>query len=235
MLLYSPVDLMAYLILPSSMPRISTILVILVTLISGTGMMYGGSDWGSRHDFQLKQNISEKWDVLHRYMISKNKDSGYISAGSGDLTLQYNLTNSLYLRAGFRLVKSRRGGGWRTEDRPLFALGHSTTVNGIKISNRSRIEFRKYHFKEDGVRYRHKISIELPWAFTQLELKPYLEEELFYSFDLGDFQSNWLTFGLSFKPTNHLKVKLGHRWISQKSGNGWTYRHQICTAMGFTY
>ncbi len=99
------------------------------------------------------------------------------------------------------------------------------------MTNRSRFEFRFFDYREDDVRFRNEIVVEAPWEFTPLKLKPYVEEEFFYSFNEDWIEANWIGAGLSWRPMPGVKLKLGYRWVHQRIGDGWLNRNVIVTGV----
>ena len=138
--------------------------------------------------------------------------------------------------SGFCFDNFPLDGNMLIENRPLFNLNWSGRINDVRLSNRSRIEFREYTWnKKDDIRFRNRTRIELPWAVLPFEIKPYFEEEFFYGKESARIEKNWLTGGLYYKVTKQVKLKLGYRWIAVRSAHEWENLNQIVTGLNLVF
>ena len=76
------------------------------------------------------------------------------------------------------------------------------------INHKPRFEFRNFDYRDDDIRFRYEFRVEAPRK---------------------------LTIGLTYKPTDNIKLKLGHRWLTQKIGNILIHRHVISTGVMLFY
>lgn len=216
------------------MPRFFTKLILAQILFTAS-ILNGGTDWGSSHYLHYQHTISDNWFLLHRSTLSTRNDFDHTFFGFGDLSLGYKVNKALSFRAGYRLAAIRTGESWKDEQRPFVELRHFKIWKGFMISHKPRFEFRRFDYRDNDIRFRYEFRVEAPWKFTSLEIRPYLEEEVFFSFDRESIEANWLTLGLTFKPTENSKIKLGHRWLVQKIGNTRIHRHVISSGLMFFF
>ena len=212
------------------MPKATCPALALLILLASPALR-GGTDWGSSHFFQVNYTLSEKWFLIHRSLLSTRDDFNDTFFAMGDLAVGYKLGGGWSARAGYRKAWLQPADDWLPEDRPFVELRHFTVRKGFLISNRPRFEFRFYEDRPDHTRFRHELVLEAPWKFTPLELRPYLEEEVFYSFNRGGIEGNWFTIGLAYRPSERVKLKLGHRWLMQKIGSETIYRNVVSTGL----
>ncbi|WP_372798703.1 DUF2490 domain-containing protein [Pontiella sp.] len=194
------------------------------------------SDWGGIHDYILKYSINDEWAVYNRYETISRDDFEDTYFGLIDLGLAYKLDDHWTLSGYYRQcwLQSASTGDWSTEHRPLVELNYGTKLNDIALSSRSRLEFRIYEGdKEDDMRYRNRLRADMPWDIVGI--KPYLEEELFFSDNYdGFFGQNWLTAGVYYK-IDHVKLRVGYRWQASKSGNSWKSKNLLATNLMFFF
>ena len=156
-------------------------------------------DAGASHNLLLKASLSDDWFVISRSNVASRNDFrdeflAYIGASLG-----YQINPRLSLRLGYRRAWFRFAEDWQPENRAMLEGYFADRFNGFRITNRLRAEFRYFDWREDDVRLRNEITLEAPWALTPLRLKPYLEEEFFFSTDAGRAEANWLGAGLAWR------------------------------------
>jgi hypothetical protein len=203
-------------------------------LLTCNGLL-ASTDWGSSHYLHYQHTLSDNWFLLHRSTLSTRNDFEQSFFKFGDLAIGYKLNKATSIRVGYRIAALRIGNDWRDEQRPFIGLRHFKAWKGYLISHKPRFEFRQFNYRDDYVRFRYEFRVEGPWKFTKLGIRPYLEEEVFFSFDKGQIEANWFTLGLNFKPTDDIKIKIGHRWLKQRIGNTWIHRHVISTGLMFFF
>lgn len=212
---------------------------LLLLLIAATALNLPtaqASDWGGIHDFILKFSINEKWAIYNRYESISRDNFSDTYFGLADLGLAYKIdphwTVSGYYRQCW--AQSAVTGDWATEHRPLVELNYGNKFKDMAFSNRSRLEFRIYEGdKEDDLRYRNRTRLDMPWGVVGI--KPYLEEELFFTDNAEGFlQNNWLTAGVYYK-WSHAKLRVGYRWQASKVGNSWKSKNLLATNLMFFF
>jgi len=191
----------------------------------------GASDAGASYNLLLKHKLTEEWFLISRSNLASRQHYDDNFFGYTGLGLGYNLNENWSLRVGYRHAWIRPGDGWLEENRPYVETYYMGDWEGFRVTNRSRFEFRFFDYREDDVRFRNEIVVEAPWEFTPLKLKPYVEEEFFYSFNEDWIEANWIGAGLSWRPMPGVKLKLGYRWVHQRIGENWMNRNVIVTGV----
>jgi len=191
-------------------------------------------DWYGIHDFIVKYSLNEKFALYNRYeLITKdNMSDSYFALA--DLGLAYKFHANWTASAYYRYCWIEVADEWEGEHRPLLELNYGVKLKDIALSNRSRLEFRIYDFdRENDVRYRNRTRADLPWGLYGI--KPYFEEEFFYSDNANNINANWLTGGLYYK-WSHAKLRVGYRWWAQKLSDGsWENRNMLNTNLMFFF
>ena len=197
--------------------------------------IWAASDSGASYNLLLKHSLNEEWFLISRSNMASRFHYDDNSFGYTGIGLAYNLNENWSLRAGYRHAWIRPGDEWLEENRPYLEGYYAKRWKGFRVTNRSRFEFRFFDDRDDDIRFRNEIVVEAPWEFTSLKLKPYLEEEFFYGFDQSQFQANWLGGGVSWRPIDGLKLKLGYRWVHQRIGANWRNRNLIVTGVNLFF
>ena len=112
---------------------------------------------------------------------------------------------------------------------------YAVSPGGMRITNRARVELRWFDWRDDDIRLRYELTLEAPWSITPLGLRPYLEEEVFYSTNAGRFEANWLGGGLAWSPRKGVKLKLGYRWNRFRAGDDWANRNVLVTGINLFF
>lgn len=208
--------------------RATLLLALLLSLVADAKDL----DWGVRFDGNIRASLNEQWSVYSTAgSIVWSDFSG--KAWYVDLGVGYRFHPAWRAEVAYRELRLDSPDYWLTERRPLINLTWSDQIKDIRLSNRSRVEFREYAWdKKDDIRLRNRTRAELPWAVLPFEIKPYFEEEFFYGKNSAHIEKNWLTSGLYYKPSKQVKLRLGYRWIAVRSNtSGWKNINQVVTAV----
>lgn len=192
-------------------------------------------DWGYAHINYVKINLTEEWSFLHRSQIAFRDDMSDLFFGFADAGLGYKFHPAWRVDGVYRRAWIEPGDTWLIEDRPLVNLTWFGKIGDARLMNRSRVEFRLYRWdREDDIRFRNETRLDLPWGIWGI--KPYFEEEFFWGYNRGDFEMNWLTGGITYKPAKSVKLKLGYRWIYIRNFQGaWENRNQLVTGINLFF
>lgn len=193
-------------------------------------------DWGYSHNFQIQKKVSDRWFIVSRSQFNSRDDMREIFLGMVDIGADYQVYDWLKVGGAYRGAWTFLGREYGYENRPMININASKKFKGYVFNNLSRLEFRQYHFDlEDDIRYRNESRVVLPLELTPLKLKPYIEDEFFYSFNADEINANWLTGGIHYQINENVRVKTGYRWLTQKTGRGWVDRHVLVTGFMFTF
>jgi opacity protein-like surface antigen len=208
-------------------------LVVAAALLAAPAQ--AAQDAGGSYNLLLKARLNDDWFLISRSNLASRNNFGdaflaYTGAGIG-----WQLTPAISLRAGYRRAWFRFTDEWQPENRPYVEAYLADRVNGFRLSNRFRVEFRYFDWRDDDVRLRNEIVVEAPWSLTPLQLKPYLEEEVFYSTRADRFEANWLGAGLAWRPVKGVKLKLGYRWNRFRTGDDWANRNVLVTGINLFF
>jgi len=193
-------------------------------------------DWGFAHNNYVIASMNDKWAVIHRSQIMLRDNVSDLFFGFIDIGVGYKFLPGWRLDGVFRRAWIQPGDKWLIEDRPLVNLTWFGSIRQAFISNRSRVEFREYHWdKKDDIRFRNETRLNLPFEILPGGIKPYFEEEFFWAKVSHKFEMNWLTSGIYWNLNNRTTLKLGYRWIYIRTDIDWENRNQLVTGLNFYF
>ena len=200
------------------------VLLLIVLFVSGA---QADDDWGSSYNLLLKKKINEQWFLLSRSNLATRRDNEQLFLGYTGASLGYQINKEWSVRAGYRIARFRIGEDWRTERRPMLEAYYGRMHNGWRFTSRSRIEFRQPVWRENDVRLRQEFTATAPFKLTRLEMKPFVENEIFYSTRNDWVEANWTTLGFSLFPIDNAKVKAGYRHNRIRIQGDFITRHTL--------
>jgi hypothetical protein len=208
-------------------------LVVAVLLV--TGAAHAERDFGVSYNLLLKADIADDWFVVSRSNLATRNDNEDEFLTYTGAAIGRQLTDTWSARVGYRHARLRLGDKWRPEDRPFFEAYGRASFDGWQVSNRARVEFRFFDHRDNDVRLRNEIGIEAPLPLTALGLRPFVEDEVFYSTEGGQFEANWLTLGLAWRPVKGTKLKAAYRWNRFRVGDDWRDRDVLVLGLNLFF
>ena len=213
------------------MPKPARLAFLLIALSPLCSIAEKG-EWGYAHINFLKKKLDDNWSAYTSSQVTFRNDMSDFYFAYIDAGLEYKLNPAWRISAAYRQGWWKVQDEWERESRPLINLTWSGKIKAIRMTNRSRLEFRYYEWdKSDDIRFRNRTRIEFPWEVLPGGIKPYLEEEFFYGKNREKIEMNWLMAGLYCKPTEHIKIKTGYRWLAIHVGDEWENRNQLVTGL----
>jgi hypothetical protein len=178
-------------------------------------------------DFQLWQTTSAETKLNTDLKIKVEEelrfgdDISELYYTHTDGGIDYKVTDGLHLGLNYRQIYEKKKGEWKYENRPHANGTLKWKIEGFSFSDRSRLEFRKPEDKDAKWRYRNKLTVNLPWKWTEFEIQPYVADEIFIDFEGDKFNRNRLYGGIKMKIIKNLKAELFYLWQSSKTDDDW--------------
>jgi hypothetical protein len=219
---------------PGALLRCAGLFACVVSLLSPCSG-FAAQDAGASYNLLLKAPLQGEWFVLSRSNLATRNNFSDRFLGYVGFSIGRQMTDQLSLRVGYRRAWFRFTEDWQPEDRAMLEGYFADRFGGFRITNRLRAEFRYFDWRDDDIRLRNEITVEAPWSLTPLKLKPYLEEEFFYSTNAGRFEANWLGGGLAWRPKDGVKLKLGYRWNRFRAGDDWANRNVLVAGVNLFF
>lgn len=89
--------------------------------------------------------------------------------------------------------------------------------NNLVFKDRSRLEYRIKEDDDNSWRYRNKLSVDLPFKWTKLNIQPYIADEIFYNFDENTLNRNRAYAGFKILFLENLRGEIYYMHQSTKS------------------
>ena len=207
---------------------------VLVVFLLTPGVQ-ASDDWGSSINLLLKKTINENWFLISRSNMATRDDNDQVFLAYTGASLGYQINKEWSVRAGYRVARFRIGDDWRTERRPMAEAYYADMHNGWRLTSRSRIEFRQPDWRKNDTRLRQEFTATAPLTLTHLEMKPFLENEIFYSTRNDWVEANWTTIGFSFFPKDKTKFKAGYRYNRVRIQGDFITRHTLVIGLNVFY
>ena len=126
----------------------------------------------------------------------------------------------------FRSTYQYKNGKWRLEKRPHIQLNKKFNMELIKISIRTRQEYRYENNDTESTRNRSKLLLKS--RKTILGVTPFIGNEWFYDMDVNKYNKNWFSTGVELSRTQHSKYIIYYRHLTtlEEQGN-WTSSYSL--------
>ncbi len=132
------------------------------------------------------------------------------------------MSKYLNVGGGYRRIFSKAKGKFRAEDEPYISATLSGSLAGFRFDDRSRLEYQYFDYQDDSWRYRNKLAVKLPWKFTQLEIQPFISDEIFIRFDdSAHLNQNRFSCGLGLNLAKVLKAESYYLLQNSRSVKKW--------------
>ena len=192
-------------------------------------------DSGASHNLLIKAPISDDWFLISRSNLAYRNDFddrflGFTGVGAG-----FQWTDLWSLRAGYRHVWFKPRDDWLEEDRLYAEAFYANRFDRVRFTSRSRFEFRFFDYRDNDVRFRNEFVIESNRPIPGTALRPYAEEEFFYSLEDERIEANWLGSGVAWRPADGVKIKIGYRWNRFRAGDSWRHRDTLVTGINLFF
>ena len=128
---------------------------------------------------------------------------------------------------------------WQVEQRPLMDLLFSVKPKAWTVDDRLRIEYREIEETDPYFRYRNRLRLTAPWAWTKSEIKPWVAWETYYE-DSPDWEGDrWnrhrLFAGLDAKLSKTIKVGCCYFWEAVLTEGTWRSNNEIDLSTSFVF
>jgi len=200
--------------------RTVIVALLLAGLFTTNQVAQAGNDWEFWTHYELVNSVNDNLDFKVKPELRYNDDFSNHYYTHFDLGLDWKIKDWFILSPYYRHVEEKKSGVWTVEYRPHLSGTLKWEFLGLSFSDRNMLEFR---IKEDdeSFRYRNKLTLSLP-EVTSFGIQPYVAEEPFYDFDVGQLNKNRLYAGCAFKMSKNLKAGLFYILESRKKSSNWT-------------
>lgn len=174
--------------------------------------------------FEQKFGFGEEARRLDHHM----QDYGLVYNGFGDWLKLYGAVKVVHARTDDREA-------WIQEIRPHFNAAVFSKLFALDMVNRSRIEHRNIEDEYVIWRFRHKLGFIWPEELTPLRIKPYVSDEIFYSFNAERFYGNRVQSGLFIPLHETVRLELFYFWHIGRDVLHWNDTNVLGTYVRFQF
>ena len=215
--------------------KISLLLMCCLIFFLGYTYAFDDEDFQYWNTESLTVKINDRWKATLEEDLRFGDDARQFAYHHTDIGLAYSgITSWLDLGLNYRHVSERKNNGWKTESRPHFNATIKAKTMGLNISNRAKFEYRNREEADNLWRYANKITFILPAIVSQLNIRPYVANEIFIDFDAGELNQNRIYAGLQFTITKNLNCELFYLRLSAKKTQ-WTDSNILGTKLKLSF
>jgi len=177
----------------------------------------GDFQYWNTESIEAKFNKDWKIKVAEEFRFGDNAGSFYYN--HIDAGLSYLLNEQIKLTVNYRQIFQKKDNKWNPEYRPHINGTVKAKWNGLVFKDRNRFEYRIKESADNLWRYRNKLSINLPFKWTKLNIQPYIADEIFYDFNENRLSRNRAYAGFKILFLENLKGEIYYMYQLTKSSN----------------
>lgn len=212
--------------------------VILCTIYNQPCFAFDDGDFQWWTSANASVGINEDWKCTFEQEFRLGDDAGELYYLHSDLGFVYqSLADWIDIGFNYRQVFARAdsASGWKQENRPHLNVTLKGTLFDLGVSNRSRFEYRDREDKGDHWRYRNKFTVKVPLELTELKLKPYVADEVFFPLNDDNVSQNRVYAGFSFDVLENMKGEVFYVWVTSRSPGDWNDTNVLGTRLKFSF
>lgn len=203
----------------------------IIVLSVGDVFAYDNGDWQYWNRESIEGNINENWKVKIDVEFRFGDNCSELYHQYSEPGLAYRCAGWFNLGVNYRQIYEKKGEAWRQENRPHINATFKWRWSNFKLEDRSRLEYRVREGKDDVFRYRNRLLLKLPLKWTDLNIQPYMADEIFLDFEKGELNRNRLYLGANGNLGKGLKAEAYYLWQTSKSKDHWDDHNMIGTKL----
>ncbi len=217
------------------MKRISFVLFGLLLMCVSKCYAYDDGDFQIWHTEgqEMKINKDLKLTLEEEFRFGDNANAFFYHHYDGGLV--YALNKNLDIGLNFRRAYEKIRGKLRRENRPHINITPKWELFGLKFEDRSRFQYRNFDYQEEYWQYRNKFTVKFPWKLTNLEIQPYLADEIFVTLNDGEVNRNRYYAGAGMKLTSNIRGEVFYLLQRGKSSGKWSNTNVFGTKLKLVF
>jgi len=178
------------------------------------------SDFEYRNEEAIEVGLTDRLSAGIEVDFRFNDDASKHYYTSADLELVYEFLEWLEGGAGYKHKYGLKEGEWKDENRPYILGAIKWKWADWKLKNRAKLEYRMKQDQDEYFRFRNKLTVKSPWKWTQLEINPYVADEIFID-EKDDFNKNRAYAGAGLKLFEHVYLDIYYFLEVEKENGDW--------------
>ena len=213
-----------------------TILTVIVLFLPAYAFAFADGDFQYWNTERISYKINKEWKIGLEEEFRFGNNAGNLYYQHSDIGVSYSgLAEWIDLGINYRLVFEEKNDKWKYENRPHFNATLKYNLDNVKLSDRSRIEYRAKEKASDSWRYRNKFTIKIPLKVGEVEINPYIADEIFLDCAEGEFNKNRLYSGIYLNLLKNLGADVFYMWQLNKTANHWTTYNILGTKVKLSF
>jgi hypothetical protein len=200
--------------------------LIVACLVLGTVQTTRAANIQYRPSMGISKQLTNEWKLVFSDGVRFRNSEHDLYYNQTDLGLIYSgLTPWLDISSSMKWATQEDDQGhWQQEVRPYLDATIKWQAAGLKLSDRSRLEYRQREADVDVWRFRNHIKAQFPWEWSRWRLKPYMADEVYFRLDGSGLFRNRTFGGVTMPIGKRLKGSLYYFWDNTKDDNSgeWT-------------
>ena len=196
---------------------------------------YADADWTYKSKYGVSFPIIDKWDgsVISESRYKDDMSDHHYS--HLDVALSYDFLDWLEIGTNYRYISRATPIGWKRENRPNINAKLKWNWADFECSDNNRLEYRIIEDFGDIWRYKNKLKIEYPLEWTDLKISPYVSEEIFCDFDVGQLNGYRLEAGFSMQLLKNSELSIAYQFGNDKFRGNWIDRNFLITQLKISF
>jgi len=216
--------------------KLSLITILLILLMSSSAFAFDDGDFQYWNTESLSWKINDKWKASLTEELRLGDDGGNLYWHHTDIGFSYSgVADWLDLAIHYLHAFEDKNSKWKRESRPHVNATVKWKWLDANFSNRLRFEYRDREDADDFWRLRNNIGFKWPSTFTKLEIRPYVNNDIFYDFDAEKLNQNRLYSGFNMKLIKDLTLDIYYLWKKSKSGDKWIDSHVLGSKLKLSF
>ena len=200
-----------------------------ILLLKSDRSVFADHDWEywSKYAFEIAYSKKISFSLEPQFKFKENFQEFYYSKTY--LGFSYKLSKSVTIKSYYAYKIKKDKTSWRAGN--LLYLDPILKFNfqDIDLSNRFRWE---YEFDKKELVYRNRLKLEKKFYRS---IKPFIQEEIFYSFVDRQFKENRFSVGCSMKVLNWANFSGEYMLNSKKLNSSWQDVNVLVTQLSFLF
>ena len=192
-----------------------------VFILGWVEIVNAADDWQYWNELILKHKVANKLDVhvkLEQRFVDDFSDFGLHNYTSGFV---YNFNRYFDGELNYKFEREKGKTEWTDEHRIEMIGVLKWQWSEINFKLRNRLEYRNIEGDENW-RLREKIKLKKTVSVHGFYFKPYVSEEIFYDFKIGDINQNRFSVGVSKEIGRDLEMSVYYVSKNNKKKGKWS-------------
>lgn len=192
-------------------------LFLIILLSSYHCYAFDDGDFQYWNTESIEVTLDKDWKIKVAEEFRFGDNAGAFYYNHTDAGISYLLNEYFGLTVNYRQIFQKKNNKWNPEYRPHINGTVKAKRNDLVFKDRNRLEYRIIEGDGNSWRYRNKLSVDLPFKWTKLNIQPYIADEIFYNFDENRLSRNRVCAGFKMHFLKNLKGEIYYMYQSTKS------------------